>query len=196
MYVYACVCIQASDHQRLIQYKYSSYQCRNSHCIEKIILWEAYLHNGNSCTGKTTSLYWIRALVIDGLGVSFFYLSSTRGANLNIKMLSYHYGNSQSKMVLPQSYLYNGNSYIWKDNFYIETRVWPLTNQILTNCHYPLMKIQTFQRNFIWYRHIFISVIQIYCNSTITYQDAQWLHIKMPSYPYYEDKIQRLSLWR
>ena len=42
----------------------SSYQYRNSHCGEKTILWPSYLHNGNSYTGKMTSLYWIRALEI------------------------------------------------------------------------------------------------------------------------------------
>ena len=40
-----------------------SYQYRKSHCGDKRILWPSYLHNGISYTGKTTSLYWIRALV-------------------------------------------------------------------------------------------------------------------------------------
>ena len=44
--------------------KMPSYQYRKSHCGDKTILWPSYLHNGISYTGKTTSLYWIRAQVI------------------------------------------------------------------------------------------------------------------------------------
>ena len=38
-----------------------SYQYRKLHCGDKTILRPSYLHNGISYTGKTTSLYWIRA---------------------------------------------------------------------------------------------------------------------------------------
>ena len=41
--------------------KKSSYQYRKSHCGDKTILRPSYLHNGISCTGKISSLYWIRA---------------------------------------------------------------------------------------------------------------------------------------
>ena len=41
----------------------SSYQYRKSHYGDKTILRPSYLHNGISCTGETTSLYWIRAMV-------------------------------------------------------------------------------------------------------------------------------------
>ena len=44
--------------------KMSSYQYRKSHCGDKTILRPSYLHNGISYTGKMTSLYWIRALVV------------------------------------------------------------------------------------------------------------------------------------
>ena len=43
--------------------KMSSYQYRKSHCGDKTILRPSYLHNGISYTGKTASLYWIRALI-------------------------------------------------------------------------------------------------------------------------------------
>ena len=43
--------------------KMISYQYRKSHCGDKMILRPSYLHNGISYTGKTTSWYWIRALV-------------------------------------------------------------------------------------------------------------------------------------
>ena len=43
--------------------KMLSYQYRKSHCRDKTILRPSYLHNGISYTGKTTSLYWIRAQV-------------------------------------------------------------------------------------------------------------------------------------
>ena len=39
----------------------TSYQYRKSYCGDKTILRPSYLHNGISYTGKTTSLYWIRA---------------------------------------------------------------------------------------------------------------------------------------
>ena len=38
------------------------YQYRKSHCGDKTVVRSSYLHNGLSYTGKTTSLYWIRAL--------------------------------------------------------------------------------------------------------------------------------------
>ena len=44
--------------------KMLSNQYRKSHCGDKMILGPSYLHNGISYTGKTTSLYWIRVLVI------------------------------------------------------------------------------------------------------------------------------------
>ena len=44
-----------------INIKMPSYQYRKSHCGDKTILRPSYLHNGISYTGKTTSLYWIRA---------------------------------------------------------------------------------------------------------------------------------------
>ena len=43
--------------------KITSYQYRKSHCGDKTILRPSYLHNGISCTGKMSSLYWIGALV-------------------------------------------------------------------------------------------------------------------------------------
>ena len=44
--------------------KMSSYQYRKSHCGDKTVVRSSYLHNGISCTGKMSSLYWIRALVL------------------------------------------------------------------------------------------------------------------------------------
>ena len=46
--------------------KMPSYQYRKSHCGDKTILRQSYLHNGISYTGKTASLYWIRAQVFMG----------------------------------------------------------------------------------------------------------------------------------
>ena len=47
--------------------KMSCYQYRKSHCGNKTVARSSYLHNGISYTGKTTSLYWIRALIPDWL---------------------------------------------------------------------------------------------------------------------------------
>ena len=41
--------------------KMLSYQYRKSHCGDKTVVRSSYLHNGISYTGKTLSLYWIRA---------------------------------------------------------------------------------------------------------------------------------------
>ena len=43
--------------------KISPYQYRESHCGDKMVVRSSYLHNGISCTGKMTSLYWIRGLM-------------------------------------------------------------------------------------------------------------------------------------
>ena len=48
----------------LFNIKFTSYQYRKSHCGNKTILRPSYLHNGISYTGKTTSLYWIRAQIV------------------------------------------------------------------------------------------------------------------------------------
>ena len=47
-----------------INIKMSSDQYKKSHCGDKTILRPSYLHNGISNTGKTASLYWIRALLL------------------------------------------------------------------------------------------------------------------------------------
>ena len=44
--------------------KMLSYQYRKSHCGDKTVVRSSYLHNGISYTGKMSSLYWIRALVV------------------------------------------------------------------------------------------------------------------------------------
>ena len=44
--------------------KMSFYQSRNSYYGDKTILWLSYLHNGISYTGKMTSLYGIKAMII------------------------------------------------------------------------------------------------------------------------------------
>ena len=48
-----------------------SYQYRKSQCGDQTVIRSSYLHNGISYTGKTTSLYWIRALVINIHGIIF-----------------------------------------------------------------------------------------------------------------------------
>ena len=45
--------------------KMTPYQYRKSHCGDKTISRPSYLHNGISCTGKRTSLYWIGALLLN-----------------------------------------------------------------------------------------------------------------------------------
>ena len=44
--------------------KTTSCQYRKSHCGDKAILRPSYFHNGISYTGKMSSLYWIKALVV------------------------------------------------------------------------------------------------------------------------------------
>ena len=47
--------------------KISSYQYRKSHCGDKTVVRSSYLLNGISYTGKMSSLYWIGALIIQGV---------------------------------------------------------------------------------------------------------------------------------
>ena len=42
-----------------------SYRYRKFHCGDKTVVRSSYLHNGISYTGKMTSFYWIRALVLE-----------------------------------------------------------------------------------------------------------------------------------
>ena len=91
--------------------KMPSYQNRKSHCGDKTILRPSYLHNEISYTGKTTSLYWIRARALWVLKVTL-----GPGGWFNIKMPSYqnrkpHCGD---KTILPPSYIHNGISYTGK----------------------------------------------------------------------------------
>ena len=53
--------------------KMSSYQYRKSHCGDKTVVRSSYLYNGSSYTGKTTSLYWIRAQGIRGNDVALLF---------------------------------------------------------------------------------------------------------------------------
>ena len=57
--------------------KMSYYQYRKSHCVGKTILGPFYPHNGIFYTGKTTSLYWIRAqtcnVFLQNLDVEYMY---------------------------------------------------------------------------------------------------------------------------
>ena len=50
---------------RRIYINMSSYQYRKYHCRDKTVVRLSYIHNGISYTGKTTSLYWIRAMDAD-----------------------------------------------------------------------------------------------------------------------------------
>ena len=42
---------------------------RKSHCGDKMILRQSYLHNGISYTGKMTSSYWIRPLLLKSMAI-------------------------------------------------------------------------------------------------------------------------------
>ena len=44
--------------------KMSSYQYGKSHCGDKTVVRSSYLHNGISCTGKMSSLYWFGPLYL------------------------------------------------------------------------------------------------------------------------------------
>ena len=55
------VCCKAKRPGPWFNIKMSSYQYRKSHCGDKTILQQSYLHSGISYTGKTVSLYWIGA---------------------------------------------------------------------------------------------------------------------------------------
>ena len=66
----------------------SSCQYRKSHCGDKTILRPSYLHNGISYTGKTTSLYWIRAQMFYKF-LSFQWNSNMRVTKIHTGLESY-----------------------------------------------------------------------------------------------------------
>ena len=55
----------AEDRPGPVNSKMPSYQYRNFHCGNKAILRPSNIHNGIPFRGKTTFLYWIKALVGD-----------------------------------------------------------------------------------------------------------------------------------
>ena len=71
-----------------IQYKDDILQYRKSHCGDKTILRQSYLHIGISCTGKTTSLYWIgaQADTLAATGSLHRQVISSCGNDLSINM--------------------------------------------------------------------------------------------------------------
>ena len=56
-------CISASSFGGWLNIKMPSFQYRKSHCSDNAVLLSSYPYNGIPYTGKTASLYWIRALV-------------------------------------------------------------------------------------------------------------------------------------
>ena len=54
--------------------KMPSYQYRKSHCGDKTVVRSSYVHNWNSYTNKTVSLYWIRARSLPSPRKTFNYL--------------------------------------------------------------------------------------------------------------------------
>ena len=63
-YHYTLLFLQLSRLGPRLNIKMLSYQYRKSHCGDKTVVRSSYLHNGISYTGKMTSLYWIKALLI------------------------------------------------------------------------------------------------------------------------------------
>ena len=75
---------------RRFNIKMSSYQYRKSHCGDKTISWPSYLHNGISYTGKTSSVYWIRAQVYAFHHIPFMALwQLTQFTNLKLNQSSH-----------------------------------------------------------------------------------------------------------
>ena len=61
----------------------SSHQYRKSHFGDKTVVRSSYLHNGISCTGKTTYLYWIRPKVTDSVETG---IENVTGMNLSFSI--------------------------------------------------------------------------------------------------------------
>ena len=72
--------------------KMPSYQYRKSHYGDKRIVRSSYLHNGISYTGKMTSLYWIKALGVISMIVSFV----NKQFNRNQIIIAFSWGHKQS----------------------------------------------------------------------------------------------------
>ena len=63
IYIYVYIYVSRKTSRGWLNTKVQSYQYKESHCGNKTILRPSYLHNRISYTGKTTYLYWIKALV-------------------------------------------------------------------------------------------------------------------------------------
>ena len=55
-----------------------SYQYKKFHCGDKTVVRSSHLHNGISYTGKTTSLYWISALIFTLEGSGYVFCRNTK----------------------------------------------------------------------------------------------------------------------
>ena len=75
----------ARIHTPCFNIKMSSYEYRKSHCGDKTISRPSYLNNRISYSGKTPSLYWIRALVTDGRVASLCMIQRRGDVNLTQK---------------------------------------------------------------------------------------------------------------
>ena len=93
--------------------KMSSYQYRKSHCGDKTILRPSYLHNGISYTGKTTSLYWIGAQVIQ------HYCAEPISYLCLIKVLI-HWGRDKIATISQTKF---SNAFSWMKNIWISINI-------------------------------------------------------------------------
>ena len=97
-----------------------SYQYRKSHCGDKTVVRSSYLHNGISYIGKMTSLYWIRAQLLESA------LSTVLWFNICFMMLVNRFSTNHSSINIspinsPRAILNMNSKYLcvcWKCSWY------------------------------------------------------------------------------
>ena len=92
------------------------YLYRKSHCGDKTILRPSYLHNGISYTGKMTSLYWIRALLLRSNVNSLPVTPSPPPIVFNYRISMIFFANDvgQSMLIIHCPWMLQLNSLFWQ----------------------------------------------------------------------------------
>ena len=138
--------------------KMPSFQYRKSHCGDKTVVRSSYLHNGISYTGKTTSLYWIRAQAVS-LPFDLF-ISLSPGPRINIETVFPGMGFPMLKIRRSRNRLiFNmGIPMLVRRHLYIGTAPWPQFYQ--TRSAWSMDQGSTKKRSAV---HNFVSTVTKFC---------------------------------
>ena len=124
----------------LFNIKMSSYQYRKSHCEDKTVVRSPYLHNGITCSGKISSLYWrfIRWLPGDVVVISKVNL------HVCLKLIQRNsYLDIRSEIAfrpMLQNFKWEKSSLIGVGNCLVPPRNWTLAELMLIQIHVAIWR--------------------------------------------------------